>query len=386
MPAVVAAPPPFAPDLQPSHSASVTPAVVTTLAPGIVPSTSAPSHAMTAPPRDDSMLHQRMPSDQFQSALPPTHPSPYYPHHTWMGPAYHNPYPPNPWTSYMGAYQTQHTLPVQLPPVPLPQAPPSQPVRLPHRGSLPIGQPSAKTFVVETVSEPGSLQPSAKEEVTGQRRPFVVESIPEWELEGSRLAAGVESRVDPPSLASLDECQVVDDSELQATCEDKSLVTTSEAEVGQVRRKHGLPFDPKDLDLQVMDGALGMMMYSMLQVLKNPRMAQLMNELERRYSGNSASHSSGRQSPKTDQTSISSSPQYLQVCACVCVRACVRVRACVCVCVCVCVCACACACVCVCVRACVCVCVRVCIFATSVVHCRPSLLRRGMRAAHSRQP
>ena len=219
------------------------------------------------------------------------------------------------------------------------------------------------------MSEPGSLQPSAKEEVTGQRRPFVVESIPEWELEGSRLAAGVESRVDPPSLASLDECQVVDDSELQATCEDKSLVTTSEAEVGQVRRKHGLPFDPKDLDLQVMDGALGMMMYSMLQVLKNPRMAQLMNELERRYSGNSApSHSSGRQSPKTDQTSISSSPQYLQVCACVCVRACVRV------------------CVCVCVCACVCVCVRVCIFATSVVHCRPSLLHRGMRAAHSRQP
>ena len=170
------------------------------------------------------------------------------------------------------------------------------------------------------MSEPSSLQSSAKEEVTGLRRPFVVESIPEWELEGSRLAAGVEGRMDPPSLASLDEGQVVDDGDLQATREDKSLVGTTEAEVGQVPQKQGLPFDPKE-----MDGALGAMMYSMLQVLKNPRMAQLVNELERRYSGNTASsHSSGRQSPTTDQ-SIPSPPQYLQVrvCVCACVRVCV---------------------------------------------------------------
>ena len=326
VPVTVAAAPSFQ-DVQLSHSSSVAPAVITSLAHPVIPSTSAPYHGSMAVPMDDTLLHQRMPSELFPSVLPP-HPSPYYPHHTWMGPTYHPPYPPTPWSSaYIRAYQPRHPLPLQLPPGPLPQAPLPQTVRPPHRVSMPPGIPPAKTFVVETVAEPSSFQPLGKEEAAGPSRPFVVESIPEPELEGTRLlTAGAEGRVGSV-LASMGKCQLPEEDESLVTCEDRLPASPPEADVGHAPQKEALPFNPKDL--QVMDGALGVMMYSMLQVLKNPRMNQLVSELERRYSG-SAARSSDRQSPETDH---STSRPLLQVCVHACVCACVCMRVCVCVCV-----------------------------------------------------
>jgi hypothetical protein len=63
----------------------------------------------------------------------------------------------------------------------------------------------------------------------------------------------------------------------------------SDLPVSSSETSSAFPVHPNDL--QKVDGAIGMMLYSMIQVLKNPKMSELVSELEKKYGSPSADSS-----------------------------------------------------------------------------------------------
>ena len=162
-----------------------------------------------------------------------------------------------------------------------------------------------KTFVIENVvdSEESPVTDS-QSALSDGRRSFVVETVSESGLSSYDVSPDNSANFElSRHAASLPSTSLERPSQLP--------VSSSTAET----------FAVKPEDLQKVDGAIGMMLYSMIQVLKNPKMATLVNELERKYGSESTGASptpSAVLSP--DMRSTSCPPHTTEVRALICVQ------------------------------------------------------------------